>query len=632
MSMAPPPSADRHRVLLDYYDDRLRLHGDSAQGAGWPNEHDRVVRFEALTEPLRCAPYPPSPVVCDLGCGTGELLRYLKACGRADIGYVGADRSAQALALARAKFPEARWIEIDVSTAPDSALDELACDYLVANGLFTVRHELSHEAMWDFMTGVLERLWPRVRRGISFNVMSPVVDWERDDLFHVSHDRIARLLHGLAGRRVQMRADYGLYEYMCVAFKPPPPTVVEKLGGSTASASSDRTNLSGLAGSHRPAPARLAAYRPLLPPAERLLPYLRRMDATRVYSNNGPLVGELERRLGGQFGLDAQQVVCASSGTSALVAAVLAHAGRARPERPYALCPAYTFVGTASALQQCGYVPWLVDVDRQTWQLDPRSAAAHPMLERCGVVMPVAANGRPVPIPAWDLFRETTGVPVVVDGAASFEGLLRDPSTTIGQTPVALSFHATKVFTTGEGGSVITRDADLARRVLRATNFGFRLSRESQGPSINGKMSELHAAVGLASLDEWPSRQLALQTVNRDYREAFAARGLAADLVCHPDVASSYVLLALPDEQSCQRLSGALAAIDVETRLWYGRGLHRQPAMADLPRDELPVTDRLAATLLGLPVAPDLARSDIDRVADSVVHACRQAAVTAALP
>jgi dTDP-4-amino-4,6-dideoxygalactose transaminase len=599
MMGVPPQDPDPHRPILDYYDDRLQMHGDSAQGAGWPNEHDRIVRFQVLTEALRSAPSQPTPVVCDLGCGTGELLRYLRACGRSDIEYIGVDRSAKALAHARAKFPEARWTEMDVTTAPESALGDLACDYLVANGLFTVRHRLSHDAMWDFMTGVLQRVWPHVRRGISFNVMSPIVDWEREDLFHVSHDRMAKFLHGLAGRRVQMRADYGLYEYTCLALKPEPERPPERR------------------------PARLSAYRPLLPTAERLAPYLQRMDATRLYSNNGPLVCELEQRLIESFGLGNGQVICASSGTAALVAAILAHAGRATPERPYALCPAYTFVGTASALQQCGYVPWLVEVDAQTWQLDPKVVEAHPMLDRCGVVLPVAANGRPVPVRPWDRFQETTSVPVVIDGAACFEGLLRDPKATIGQAPVALSFHATKVFTTGEGGAVVTRDTDLALRSLRALNFGFRHSRESQGPSINGKMSEHHAAVGLASLDAWPGRQLALQAVNRDYRAAFAARGLSQNLICHPDVASSYVLFSVSDDEMGQRLTHALAADGIETRLWYGRGLHRQPAFAELPRDDLLVTEHLGACLLGLPMAPDMARADIERVAEAVDHVHR---------
>lgn len=592
-------SADAHRPLLDYYDERLRRHGDTAAGAGWPNEVDRRTRFAVLTETLRAAPALPSPQVCDLGCGSGELLAWLRGIGRGDIGYVGADRSALALGHARAKFPDARWVEIDVTTAPESELAALDCDYLVANGLFTVRHSLSNEAMWEFVTGVVRRLWPHVRRGIAFNVMSPVVDWEREDLFHASHDRMARFLHGLAGRRVQMRADYGLYEYACMAFKPEPEA------------------------SEPQPPAMVLAYRPRLPGAQQLLPYLGRIDSTRIYSNHGPLVAELEQRLGAALGLGPQQLVCAASGTAALVAGVLATAGRATAERPYALCPAYTFVGTASALLQCGYVPWLVDVDPETWQLDPQALRTHPQLARTGVVVPVSPYGAAVPLQRWEAFRHDTGIAVVVDGAAAIESLWREACAGVGRVPVALSFHATKAFATGEGGALLVRDAALVRASFEALNFGFLMDRVSRRPSINGKMSEHHAAVGLASLDGWPAHHAALAAVARAYRAAFGRHGLGHALACHPQVASNYALLRLPAGASADAASQALEQAGLGARLWYGLGLHRQPALAGLPHDRLDHCDRLAPSVLGLPVAPDLAARDVERIAAVVAGVLR---------
>ncbi|MEZ5287330.1 MAG: hypothetical protein R2712_21510 [Vicinamibacterales bacterium] len=91
----------------------------------------------------------------------------------------------------------------------------------MANGVFTGRHGVSHADMWRFLESVIRTVWPHVRRGLAFNVMSTVVDWTRDDLFHVPMDEVARLLHELAGRRVWMRADYGLYEYTAFATRGP---------------------------------------------------------------------------------------------------------------------------------------------------------------------------------------------------------------------------------------------------------------------------------------------------------------------------------------------------------------------------------------------------------------------------
>jgi dTDP-4-amino-4,6-dideoxygalactose transaminase len=221
-----------------------------------------------------------------------------------------------------------------------------------------------------------------------------------------------------------------------------------------------------------------------------------------------------------------------------------------------------------------------------------------------------------VPVEPWDRFREASGVPVVIDGAASFEGILRDPAATLGAVPVALSFHATKVFATGEGGASVTRDPGLALATLRALNFGFRMSRESVGASINGKMSEYHAAVGLASLNGWTERHAAIQAVAAGYREAFAVHRLDHLLITHPAVASNYVLLQLPDGPTATRVSRALAAVDIETRYWYGqRGLSGQPAVAELPRDSTPFAEQLSSCQLGLPVAPDLTLQDVAQVA-----------------
>ena len=213
--------------------------------------------------------------------------------------------------------------------------------------------------MWSFMTATLERVWPFVRHGLVFNVMSTAVDRQRADLFHVSYDRLARFLHDLAGRSIGFRADYGLYEFMAYASKRP---------------------LRGAAGTHV-GPARDAvehaavvpvpAYRARLPHLAALAPYLATLDRTRTYSNHGALVRTLESRLAARFELAPRQVVSASSGTAAIAGAILGSAGRAEPAKPRCLCPAYTFVGTASAIEQCGYRTHLVDVDVDEWSLDP---------------------------------------------------------------------------------------------------------------------------------------------------------------------------------------------------------------------------------------------------------------------
>lgn len=358
--------------------------------------------------------------------------------------------------------------------------------------------------------------------------------------------------------------------------------------------------------------------RPQLPTLARLTPYLSRIDQSRCYTNWGPLATELERRLASRFGLPAHGVVSAASGTTALVGAILGSAGRARPERPLALVPAFTFVATALAIELCGYRLHVVDVDERDWVIHAGTMEAHRLLARVGLVVPVAAYGRPVLQKEWDRFHHATGIPVVIDAAAAFEGLDCEPSSWVGEVPVTLSFHATKAFACGEGGCVVTTDAERARSVTRALNFGFFDDRECRGASTNGKLSEYHAAVGLAELDGWHEKRDAWRMVAAIYRDEARRAGLGDRIVLAPTVAGCYALSVANDGREFASVRRSLRARRIETRAWYAGGVHRHPRFEDVSRDPLPVTDALAPLVLGLPVAPDLEGAAIRRVIDAV--------------
>jgi hypothetical protein len=210
--------APEYLELASHFDARLRQHGDTAKGADWPNQPDREMRFEVMLDMLRQDTSSQIELL-DFACGTADLLRYMRSRNIAHIHYRGADISAEALKLARQKFPDTSFTHLDVLRANDSDVAALAADYCVINGLFTLRHSLSEAEMWSFLTRVVSRLWPVMRKGLAFNVMSKHVDWERDDLFHLPYDQAAEFLHRLAGRNIVFRADYGLYEYTCFAFK-----------------------------------------------------------------------------------------------------------------------------------------------------------------------------------------------------------------------------------------------------------------------------------------------------------------------------------------------------------------------------------------------------------------------------
>lgn len=582
------------KCLREYYDRCLQTYGDTAQGAGWPNEAGRLTRFDVGLDIIRQAAAGARVTLCDLGCGSGELYRRIRDRGLDDIVYRGADGSPAAIALAQAKFPDARFDLLDAASVADVA--RIDCDFVFANGLFTVKGEAAHDDMWAFMTATLTGLWPQARRGIVFNVMSKIVDWERNDLFHVSYDVLARFLHSLAGRFIGFRADYGLHEIMAYALKQVP---VETPAAT-------------------PFPATVPVCRPSLPARDRLAPYLRVLDQNRRYTNHGHLAAALTSRLSTMM---EAEVCLAASGTTALLGAILAVAGRAGDERPVALCPSYTFVATALAVEQAGYRLHALDVDADDWMLDPLAVAARPDLDRVGLVVVTAPYGRPVPQERWQNFSQATGIKVVIDGAAAIESLLADHGRYVGTIPVALSLHATKTISTAEGGAVVCADREVMEATWAALNFGFMGKRECTTAATNGKMSEYHAAVGLAELDDWTEKKAAFASIAQSYARAAARRGISDRIVTAPDIASCYVLFSGRDRRETEAVEKVLAAAGIDTRRWYGRGLRHEPFYRSMACDDLPVTEALGSRLLGLPLAIDLPVTEVDRVVDTAARA-----------
>jgi dTDP-4-amino-4,6-dideoxygalactose transaminase len=598
------PCLDKSYIeIVRHYDACLRRHGDTAQGADWPNEIDRQTRFSVMLD-IFATDASNRIDLLDFACGTGELLRFIQEQsgqkgeerGRPAISYLGVDTSALALQHARAKFSTAKFLKLDVLQATDDELATLCSDYCVISGLFTLKRGLSHDQMWDFMTRVIGRLWPRTRKAMAFNVMSKQVDRERDDLFHVSLDQMASFLQELAGRSITFRADYGLFEYTCYVWKKPRTSVIARPAmGVAKSVKSDASKVC----------------RPLLPALMRIAPYIEEIDRRRWYTNFGEATFRLAARLAAHFGLENAQCVTAGSGTAALTAALIAVAGRVRADRPYCLMPSYTFVGTPAAALNAGYEPYFVDIDPQSLSIEPERLLGHPILRQTGVVIVVGRYGRPVAQSGWERFSLVSGVPVVIDAAAGFDAVSVNPAETLGSLPVMLSLHATKVFGVGEGGLILCRDAELVRRCRRALNFGFLDCREATVSGFNGKMSEYHAAVGLASLDSWPSTRAGFLAAAETYRQAANLAGLGEKIIAETAWASSYVLYRAATAADAATAEKLLSEAGIDFRLWYGRGCHRQPAYAEFSRDPLPATEEVSPRVIGLPVAVDLAEEAI---------------------
>lgn len=364
--------------------------------------------------------------------------------------------------------------------------------------------------------------------------------------------------------------------------------------------------------------------RPRLPGAAQLAPYLRRIDATRIYSNYGPLHDSLLARLSAHFAIAPEHLALANSGTSGLIGLILAAVGPGTGKRPLCICPSYTFVATAVAARNCGYTPFFADVGKASWMLDPAQVERLPQLKDAALVIAVAAYGQMPDVAAWQAFADRTGVPVIIDAAACFD-TLDAKALAASRLPAIISLHATKTFSTAEGGLIIGGDAKLIYRAAVALNFGFDNSRDSSSPSINGKLSEYHAAVGLAELDGWAEKRQGFITAARHYAHYAASKGLARRIITGCDHANPYALYLASDAAEARAVMAEFNRQAIGFRLWYGSGLHRQATFGNCPSSALAATERLAPRLIGLPMAVDLDWASIKRVVDSIARLGLQA-------
>ncbi|MDP2081428.1 MAG: DegT/DnrJ/EryC1/StrS family aminotransferase [Pseudotabrizicola sp.] len=359
--------------------------------------------------------------------------------------------------------------------------------------------------------------------------------------------------------------------------------------------------------------------RPMLPTSDQLSPFLRNIDTTRFYSNGGNLHEMLQKALAGHFAIDPGRIGIAGSGTAALIGLLVAAAGRAKADRPLCVCPAYTFVATASAAQACGYAPYLVDVDAQSWALDPVAVEALPDFAQVGAVILVAPYGRQIDLAGWRAFAQRTGVPVVIDAAASFDTFSAAEVIASG-LPVAISLHATKTLSTAEGGLMICGDQALIQRAVAAVNFGFVGERISVIPGINGKLSEYHAAVGLADLETWPQKRAAFMMTASIYTMLADFYLIGDRIEVNSDAAVPYALFIAQDAAEAERVGEALAAQNIESRRWYGHGLQSHPAYAGCRRANLDTSTDVAARVLGLPFSVDISARNVDRIIEEIAR------------
>ena len=174
-------SKPNYLKIVSHYEDCLDKYGDTNLGVDWPDPADAMTRYRVMLEVIRESKATRVSLL-DFGCGASHLYNYIHANQMRHIDYSGLDISEKFIHLSKNKFPNINYYCIDI-LKPSIQLPYF--DYIILNGVFTEKRELSHDEMWEYFKRVIVKIFKIAEKGLAFNVMSSHVDWERDDLFHL---------------------------------------------------------------------------------------------------------------------------------------------------------------------------------------------------------------------------------------------------------------------------------------------------------------------------------------------------------------------------------------------------------------------------------------------------------------
>ncbi len=366
-------------------------------------------------------------------------------------------------------------------------------------------------------------------------------------------------------------------------------------------------------------PPAIHVTRPSLPELDDLMPLLQSIWESHVLTNNGPLLQRFEAVLAGYLGVEHISLV--ANGTLGTVLA-MQQAGLTDGE---VITTPFSFVATTHAIKQAGATPVFADIDPVTLNLDP--AKVEKMITpQTRAILPVHVFGFPCDVAGFDDLAARRGVKVLYDAAHAF-GVKQDGQSVLhhGEMSV-LSFHATKVFNTFEGGAVVTRDRDTKTAIDRLANFGFLDQVSVDAVGTNAKMNEFCAAMGLAQLCGIDGVLAARRTVANRYLDRLqGVPGLRCAGPADRDGHNNYAFPILVDPAyhiDRDTLLARLASENIFARRYF------YPLISDLaPYNMLPSADpaclpiarKMADQILCLPLYPDLDEASQDRIIDLVL-------------
>lgn len=357
---------------------------------------------------------------------------------------------------------------------------------------------------------------------------------------------------------------------------------------------------------------------PHLPALDEFIPYLQEIWDRKILTNGGPFHQQLELALCDYLGV--KHLALFTNGTIALVTAL--QALRITGE---VITSPYSFVATSHSLLWNGVKPVFVDVEPQTLNLDPAKIEAA-ITPQTTAIMPVHCYGHPCDTQAIQEIADNYNLKVIYDAAHAF-GVQDQQGSVLNHGDLSvLSFHATKVFNTFEGGAIICPDAKTKQRIDHLKNFGFVDEVTVVAPGINGKMSEINAAFGLLQLKHIDQALARRKEIDATYRAQLSGVKGIACLGDAGEAVANYAYFPILVQPEYPLSRDSLYQLLKEGNIYARRYFY--PLISDFPmyrsmpsaqRSNLPVAADAATKVLCLPIYPALTLSDISRVVNLIV-------------
>ena len=382
---------------------------------------------------------------------------------------------------------------------------------------------------------------------------------------------------------------------------------------------------------------------PLLPPLEEFIPYLQQIWDSKWITNNGSFHQLLEKELADYLGVEYLSLF--TNGTLPLITAFQAlgiHEGEV-------ITTPYSFVATSHAIWWNGLKPVFVDIEEETCGIDPNKIEAA-ITPNTVAIMPVHCYGKPCKTAEIDAIAKKHNLKVIYDAAHAF-GVTENGQSILKAGDIStLSFHATKVYNTIEGGALICHSAEMKYHVDNLKNFGFRGETIVVAPGINSKMDEMRAAYGLLNLRQVDAAIEARKQVAKQYVEALkdvqgikifqpmvdsfasnlsgASENARGVLGCSSPLSSnlnySYFPIFVDEEQygmSRDALYEKMKANNVLGRRYFYPLITNFEPYKDIPSANLanlPVANKIANQVICLPMHHALSEEDVKRVIECI--------------